>query len=52
VDATTNPSLIFTAAQKEEYHHLVEQAIEIGSKKGDSSVSRDRIVLTKKGCTF
>ena len=37
VDATTNPSLIYAAAQKEEYHHLVEQAIEIGSNKGETA---------------
>jgi len=37
VDATTNPSLIYAAAQKEEYRHLVGQAIEIGSKKGETA---------------
>ncbi len=36
VDATTNPSLIYAAAQKEEYNHVVEQAIEIGRKKGET----------------
>ncbi len=30
VDATTNPSLIFAAAQKPEYGHLVERAREFG----------------------
>jgi transaldolase len=34
VDATTNPSLIFAAAQKEEYQHLVDQAVSLGSKMG------------------
>ncbi len=35
-DATTNPSLLFAAAQRPEYHHLVEQAIEHAEKeRGD-----------------
>jgi len=37
VDATTNPSLIFAAAQKEEYRHLVDQAIQLGGKMGGTS---------------
>jgi transaldolase len=34
VDATTNPSLIYAAAQKEEYAHVVDRAIEYGKKTG------------------
>ncbi len=37
IDATTNPSLIFAAAQKPEYHNLVENALEYGRKMGNSS---------------
>lgn len=37
VDATTNPSLIYAAAQKKEYRHLVDQAILSGSKKGGTT---------------
>jgi transaldolase len=33
-DATTNPSLLFAAAQRPEYHHLVEQAVEHAEKEG------------------
>jgi transaldolase len=33
-DATTNPSLLFTAAQRPEYRHLVEEAIEEADKQG------------------
>ena len=33
-DATTNPSLIFQAAQIEKYSHLVDEAIAFGKKKG------------------
>jgi transaldolase len=40
VDATTNPSLIYAAAQKEEYRHLVEKAIAFGKKKGVSSAEK------------
>jgi len=36
VDATTNPSLIFTAARKEEYSHLVDRAISAGRRSGGS----------------
>ncbi len=37
VDATTNPSLIYTASQKEQYWHLVDSAIDYGRKKGKTS---------------
>jgi transaldolase len=37
IDATTNPSLIFAAAQKPEYAHLVEQAIKFGKQSGGST---------------
>ena len=40
VDATTNPSLIFAAAKKPEYAHLVDQAIEFGKKGGGTSDQR------------
>ena len=40
VDATTNPSLIFAAAKKPEYAHLVDQAIEFGKKAGGTSDQR------------
>ncbi len=33
-DATTNPSLLFHAAQKPEYRHLVEEAAELALKRG------------------
>jgi len=33
-DATTNPSLLFNAAQKSEYQHLVQSAMEEAEKKG------------------
>jgi len=33
-DATTNPSLIFAAAQMEQYSHLVDDAIDFGKNSG------------------
>jgi transaldolase len=33
-DATTNPSLLYQAAQKPEYRHLVDQATELAQKRG------------------
>ena len=33
-DATTNPSLLYAAAQMSEYKHLVEEAMAYGQKKG------------------
>src|SRR6478672_2532156 len=33
-DATTNPSLLYHAAQMPAYHHLVEEAVEAASKQG------------------
>jgi transaldolase len=40
VDATTNPSLIYAAAKKPEYAHLVEQAIKSGNQNGGSPEER------------
>jgi transaldolase len=40
VDATTNPSLIYAAAKKPEYAHLVEQAVDFGRKQGGTSRQR------------
>jgi transaldolase len=36
VDATTNPSLLYIASQKQEYYKLVEDAIKYGKSKGNS----------------
>lgn len=41
LDATTNPTLILKAAQKEEYRHLVEKAV--ADRKG-SGLSGDKLV--------
>lgn len=36
VDATTNPSLIFAAAQKEEYGEILQRALKYGKQAGDT----------------
>lgn len=33
-DATTNPSLILSAAQQVQYQHLIESAVKYGNKTG------------------
>lgn len=33
-DATTNPSLILSAAQQEQYQSLIERAVKHGNKTG------------------
>ena len=40
-DATTNPSLLFQAAQKPQYQHLVEQALRDASSAGSDGDSND-----------
>ncbi|MDE3055853.1 MAG: transaldolase [Verrucomicrobiota bacterium] len=46
-DATTNPSLIFTAAQKPEYRHLLEEALLVARKEADGNVglALDRVFV-------
>jgi transaldolase len=39
-DATTNPSLLYNAAQKPQYAHLVEEALSEASKSGGTQVER------------
>jgi len=40
IDGTTNPSLIFAAAQKPEYTHLVDAAVAYGRKQGNTFESK------------
>src|SRR5580692_3100824 len=37
-DATTNPSLLYSAAQMPAYHHLVEEASELAMARGGNHV--------------
>lgn len=51
-DATTNPSLIFNAAQMEQYHHLVDDAISFSKEKAKSSVEQKSLLLDKLTINF
>lgn len=46
-DATTNPSLILAAAQKQEYRHLIEEAVKYGQDKAHSKQERMPLILDK-----
>ena len=39
-DATTNPSLIYAAAQMPEYQHLIDDAVEYGSPEMSAELGR------------
>lgn len=44
VDATTNPSLVFAAAQKPQYHALIESAIENAKKETSPEAKRSLLI--------
>ena len=52
VDATTNPSLIFAAAQSEAYYSLIEEAIAYGRKKGGTTREQLDHTLDKTAVNF
>jgi transaldolase len=52
VDATTNPSLIFAAAQKETYWDLVDRAIEAGRSSGGTDQEVIGHILDKLAVLF
>ncbi len=51
-DATTNPSLIFAAAQQEEYQHLIKDAVEYGRAHGTNDAEKRAMVLDKLFVNF
>ncbi len=51
-DATTNPSLLYSAAQKPEYQHLVEDAIEHADKEGGDSKKQAEAFMDKLFVSF
>jgi transaldolase len=51
-DATTNPSLIFQAAQKPEYAHLLEDAIQYATRTGGSRAARREAGMDKLMVNF
>ena len=46
-DATTNPSLIFSASSLPEYQFLVEEAIQYGKKEGKTPKEKVKFCLDK-----
>ncbi len=51
-DATTNPSLLFTAAQRPEYRHLVEEAMEEADKHGGDQKAQTEAFMDQLFVSF
>jgi transaldolase len=51
-DATTNPSLLYSAAQRPEYHHLVEAAIEHADQEGGDQTKQAEAFMDKLFVSF
>jgi len=51
-DATTNPSLIYAAAQLAPYQELVDEAIEYGLRKGSGRDAQTEAILDKLAVNF
>jgi transaldolase len=51
-DATTNPSLLYKAAQLPRYRHLVEDAVSFGKDRGGSATEQARWTMDKLAVNF
>ena len=51
-DATTNPSLIFQAAQKPHYQHLVDEALDFAVRSPGDAAARSAAFIDKLFITF
>lgn len=51
-DATTNPSLLFKAAQQKEYKHLVEEALAYAAKKATPGAEQTGLFMDKLAVNF
>ena len=51
-DATTNPSLLFKAAQQKEYKHLVEEALSYAAKKASAGSEQTALFMDKLAVNF
>jgi transaldolase len=51
-DATTNPSLLFKAAQQKEYKHLVEEALNYASDKASAKSEQTALFMDKLAVNF
>jgi len=51
-DATTNPSLVFAAAQLPQYQHLVDEAVDYGMTHATSAEARTALILDRLAVVF
>lgn len=51
-DATTNPSLLYAAAQKPEYQHLVEEAVEHADEAGGNQTQQAEAFMDRLFVSF
>lgn len=51
-DATTNPSLILAAAQKPQYKHLIDDAVDFALQNAPSAAARHSLLLDKLFVNF
>jgi transaldolase len=51
-DATTNPSLLYKAAQMPQYRHVVEDAVAYGKVRGTDAQSRTRWTMERLAVNF
>lgn len=51
-DTTTNPSLLYKAAQLPQYRHLVEDAVAFGQTRGGSTLEQARWTMDKLAVNF
>ncbi len=51
-DATTNPSLLYNAAQQPEYHHLVEEAMDEAEKRGGNQQQQSEAFMDRLFVSF
>ncbi len=51
-DATTNPSLVYAAAQLPRYRNLVDEAVEYGMARADTLTARTGLVLDRLAVLF
>jgi len=51
-DATTNPSLVYAAAQLPQYQHLVDEAVEYGMTNASTPGARTALILDRLAVVF
>ncbi|MDJ0806699.1 MAG: transaldolase [Gammaproteobacteria bacterium] len=52
VDATTNPSLLYKAAQLPQYKHLVDDAVEYGIARNNDAAEQSRLMMDRLAVNF